>query len=138
MAGKGTALTVPVATSRQASTPCHSGVTQATGCIQPGSCSIGKKVPEKSINGVTTQRNRMLKPLSPSCRAVNAKIGVAKAIPVRIAIGRQNTAATDRNPPNSAATPMKIVVAVVRWAATARKWPRSTSRTVIGDASIAW
>ena len=41
---------------------------------------------------------------------MNAKIGVANAIPVRIAIGRHQTAATDRKPPKRAATPMKIVV----------------------------
>ena len=68
-------------------------------------------MPENSISGVMMKRNRMLKPLSPSCLAENAKIGAAKASPVSTAIGRAAARPPRAKPPNSAATTMKIAVA---------------------------
>ena len=108
----------PRASERLASTPCHSGVTHATGRRKAGSWSTGKNVPENRNSGVTTKRYRMLKPPSVSCVAVNAKIGTAKAIPVRTVIGRASITHHELNDPNSAATPMKMAVAPVTCIAT--------------------
>ena len=43
--------------------PCHNGLIQASGWINPGSCEIGKKVPENSVIGSTTKRNTAVKAL---------------------------------------------------------------------------
>ena len=128
---------MPVAASRHSSTPCHSGVTQASGCIHTGSWSIGKKVPENSISGVTTNRNRMLKPLSFSSRAARAKVGTANASPVSTAAGTASTTHHEEKAPNGAATRTKIAAPVNRWKATTARWPPSTSTTRSGVASIA-
>ena len=67
-----------------------------------------------------------------------AKIGTVKAIPVSTAIGSDSSAHQDENPPKSAATAMKIVVATVRWPAIESRWPTRMSRMPSGEASIAW
>jgi len=93
-------------------------VTHAIGRRKAGSWSIGKNVPENRNSGVMMKRNRMLKPPSPSWVAVNAKIGTAKAIPVRTVIGRASSTHHEPNDPNSAATPTKMAVAPVTCIAT--------------------
>ncbi len=108
-----TRLPVPRAMARLASTPCHSGVTQARGWSQTGSCEIGKKVPEKSFIGVCPSRKRRLKPPSFSCRAENATTRVVNASPVSTATGSSQRAAHERKPPKAAATPMKITAAML-------------------------
>ncbi len=46
------------------STPCQSGLSQASGRIAAGSCSIGKNVPEKRNSGVRPNRKIALNPWS--------------------------------------------------------------------------
>src|SRR5664279_2623560 len=100
----------PRASERLAWTPCHSGMTQATGRRKPGSWLNGKKTQANRNRGVMMKRHRKLKPLSVSGLAENAKIGTAKAIPVRIVTGRQSSTHHEVNEPNSAATAMKMAV----------------------------
>jgi hypothetical protein len=86
--------------------------------MRAGSWSMGKNTPEKRNSGVMMKRNRMLKPPSLSWVAENAKIGTAKAIPVRTVIGRASSTHHELNDPNNAATPMKMAVAPVTCMAT--------------------
>ena len=75
-------------------------------------------MPDNRNSGVMMKRNRMLKPPSLSCMAEKAKMGTAKAIPVRTVTGRANSTHHELNDPNRAATPMKMVVAPVTCIAT--------------------
>ena len=110
---------VPVAASRDSSTPCQSGVTQASGCIHTGSWSIGKKVPENSISGVTTNRNRMLKPLSFSSRRGQGEGGHGEGQP-----GEHGDRHRQQHPPRGEGAERaprrrtKITAPVKRWKAT--------------------
>jgi hypothetical protein len=51
------ASSVPRDRPRHSATPCHSGVTYATGRSQPGSWDSGKNVAENSISGIIPKRN---------------------------------------------------------------------------------
>ena len=71
----------PVARLRQSATPCQSGVAQASGSSQSGSCEIGKKVPEKRKSGTSPKRKIAASHSSPSTLDVTAASTAAEREP---------------------------------------------------------
>ena len=95
---------VPVVAWRASSTPCHSGDTAANGRNQPGSCEIGKNVPENRNSGSTPTRMITGNARSLSSPTENAASGAQNAAGTERRAGIASTPHADGTAPSSAAT----------------------------------